>query len=77
MTGSEPSAPPSLSTVPLVGVIVTSLVVCGGLRVSVAPADAISVESGHSSPSTVIAITGMGDEDIKKTFRFASNYAAP
>ena len=71
MTSSEPSAPPSLSTVPLVGVavnaalasikilagffgnsyaliadgiesaadIVTSLVVWGGLRVSVAPAD--------------------------------------
>jgi uncharacterized protein len=31
-------------------------------------ADAIKIESGHASPSKVIAITGMDDEAIKKTF---------
>ena len=30
--------------------------------------DAIEVVSGHSSPSKVIAITGMDDEAIKKSF---------
>jgi len=31
-------------------------------------ADDIVVESGHSSPSKVISITGMDDEAIKKAF---------
>jgi len=30
--------------------------------------DDIEVESGHSSPSKVVAITGMDDEVIKKAF---------
>lgn len=32
------------------------------------PADAVTVVSGHSSPSKVIAINGMDDEAIKKAF---------
>jgi len=31
-------------------------------------ADDITVESGHSSPSKVIAITGMDDQAIKEAF---------
>ncbi len=30
--------------------------------------DAITIESGHASPSKVIAITGVDDEAIRKTF---------
>ncbi len=30
------------------------------------PADAIAIESGHSSPSKVILVTGMDDEMLKK-----------
>jgi uncharacterized protein (TIGR00251 family) len=31
--------------------------------------DDIGVESGHSSPSKVIAVTGMDDDAIKKAFK--------
>ena len=31
-------------------------------------ADAIQIESGHSSPSKIFAIKGMNDGAIKKTF---------
>ncbi|MFM1903038.1 MAG: hypothetical protein RLZZ440_938 [Planctomycetota bacterium] len=30
--------------------------------------DAIQIESGHSSPSKIVAITGMDDEAIKTAF---------
>ena len=39
--------------------------------------DAIQIESGHSSPSKIVTITGMDDEAIKKAFEEAAGYAAP
>lgn len=31
-------------------------------------ADAVEIESGHSSPSKIVAINGLDDEAIKKSF---------
>jgi hypothetical protein len=39
-----------------------------GLLAAALGIDAIEIESGHSSPSKIIAITGMDDEAIRKVF---------
>lgn len=39
-----------------------------GLLAAALGIDAIEIESGHSSPSKIIAINGLDDEAIKKSF---------
>ena len=39
-----------------------------GLLAAALGIDAIEIESGHSSPSKIIAITGMDNEAIRKVF---------